>query len=172
VAIADRFVKLLSQIEPTGSELEKLATHRSSVASARGRALKTNRVEPIGSHSRGTAVRAASDLDLLLVLSVKERTWGDREKPSSTVMSRVRAELRATFGSTDIGRDGQAIVVSFADGRRPVEVVPAFYVGPGHENYPVFEIPDSMEIPAAQEGTRTTPTLEFKIQNDVACVDS
>jgi len=36
VAIADRFVKRLSQIEPTGSELEKLATHRSSVASARG----------------------------------------------------------------------------------------------------------------------------------------
>ena len=57
-------------------------------------------------------------------------------------MQNVRDAIRSRFPDTDVGRDGQAVVVRFADGEDPVDVVPGVYGGPGPNNYPKFFIPD------------------------------
>lgn len=130
-----------------------MKTYRSHCVSVTKRLKKsfiTNRVVPIGSQSRETSVRGVSDVDLMLVLNIREVRWGDEWKLSSTVLNNVRDQLQDRYTSTEIGRDGQAIVVDFADGQYPVDVVPAVYVGSapvnliGNEikNYPVFKIPD------------------------------
>jgi hypothetical protein len=86
----------------------------------------------------------------MLVLNIGEVRWGDGWKLSSTVLNNVRDQLQDRYTSTEIGRDGQAIVVDFADGQYSVDVVPAVYVGStpvsfiGNvvRNYPVYKIPD------------------------------
>jgi len=117
-------------------------THRAAVAQRLRDSLRTNRIEPIGSFTRGAAIRQGSDLDLLCVLSRDEVYWGNSLKASTTVLSKVRSELQGRFAFSDIGRDGQAVVVSFSDGRS-IDVVPAYYHGQGGPwNYPIFGIPD------------------------------
>lgn len=96
----------------------------------------------MGSHSRGTAVRAQSDLDLLIVFRKSEAMWGSDLVRSTTLVDAVRNDLRERYGSTEIRRDGQAIVVGFGAGSRPVDVVPAVYWGPGPNNWPLYQIPD------------------------------
>src|SRR6266550_314352 len=73
---------------------------------------------------------------------------GRNDKKSSTVLTKVRDALAARFSSTAIRNDRNAVVLRFAGGNRPVDVVPAFYVGPFRDegsqfrNYPLFVIPD------------------------------
>ena len=77
----------------------------------------------------------------MLKLRAGERRWGDYRKSSSTVLNKVRLQLQGRFTSTAIGRDRQAVVISFAGGHR-VDVVPAFYGGQGPHGYPIYQIPD------------------------------
>ncbi len=102
----------------------------------------------------------------MLVLKVSEIRWGGSLKSSSTVLSEVRNQLRGRFYRTEVGRDGQAVVVDFADGggEHPVDVVPAFFVKV--EKFPVFCIPDG-------EGRwiETSPQAHGKYiaQGDASC---
>jgi|APLak6261679142_1056127.scaffolds.fasta_scaffold00017_10 predicted nucleotidyltransferase len=142
MAVSDRFKTLLDRIEPSPTTQQLVESHRASVASHLKSAFAANQVKLIGSHARGTAISNVSDVDLLLVLSRSEVTWGGARSSSQSVLGNVRRELQARFRNTDIGRDGQAVVVDFGDGRHPVDVVPGVYLGPGQDNYPVYEIPD------------------------------
>lgn len=142
MAVSDRFKTLLDRIEPSPTTQQLVESHRSSVASHLKNAFEANQVKLIGSHARGTAVGNVSDIDLLLVLSRSDVTRGGVRSSSQSVLGSVRRELQARFRNTDIGRDGQAVVVDFGDGRHPVDVVPGVYLGPGYNNYPVYEIPD------------------------------
>lgn len=141
-AISDRFGVLLARITPDASDAKTFAQHQASIESRLKSAMRTHSVVRIGSYTRGSAIRWSSDIDLLLVLKRDEVRWGNEYKRSGTVLDTVRAQLQDRYTRTDIGRDGQAVVISFNDGQHPVDVVPGFYWEPGENNYPVFYIPD------------------------------
>lgn len=146
--ISDRFSILIERIAPTPAELSSYSTHLRTISSAVESVLDINRTERIGSFSRGTAVRGVSDLDLMVILSSNERKWGRGTTTSTTTLKKVKDALSGRFVSTTIRNSGNAVVLSFASGHRPVDVVPAFYAGPYHgpaeqfKNYPTFRIPD------------------------------
>jgi len=86
----------------------------------------------------------------MLILNVQEVRWGDGWMSSDTVLKNVREHLQGRYTTTEIERDGEAIVVNFADGSYPVDIVPAVYAhsepvsfnGAEIKKYPVFKIPD------------------------------
>lgn len=122
--------------------VQRFARHRGQVEGRLNGCFRLSAIKRIGSFSRGTAIRGSADLDLLAVIRKEEVTWGGRIVSSQTVMSNVRDRLKERFPHSDIGRDGQAVVVDFAQGKETVDVVPAYYQGPGLGNYPIYRIPD------------------------------
>lgn len=143
MTIASCFNSLLSSIEPRDSDLRIYESHRNSVTRRLETVFRTNRVELIGSHCRGSAIRGTSDIDLMLILSVSEVRWGETWRTSGTVLNNVRGQLQDRYYSTNVGRDGQAVVARFADNKHPVDVVPAVYLrNGGVKNYPIYAIPD------------------------------
>jgi predicted nucleotidyltransferase len=149
MAISDRFSTLIERIAPSPAEVSAYATHLRTIGSAVESALSINKTERIGSFTRGTAVRSISDLDLMVVLSSNERKWGRGMTTSTTTLNKVKEALVARFTTTSIRNSGSAVVLLFAGGRRPVDVVPAFYAGPykgrftQYQNYPTYTIPDA-----------------------------
>jgi hypothetical protein len=81
----------------------------------------------VGSYGRNTAIQGFSDLDMVFELpsSLYERYNSYAGNGQSALLQEVRASMRRTYPSTDIGADGQVIVVSFMD-RIRFEVVPVF----------------------------------------------
>lgn len=142
MTVSARFATLLGWATPSSAEARGYETHKASVSSTLKSNLDMVTVDLIGSYARGSAVGGHSDIDLLAVLRTSEVKWGGSWKSSDAVMQTVRKALLARFPDTDVGRDGQAVVVHFADGDDPVDVVPAVYIGPGPTNYPKYVIPD------------------------------
>lgn len=143
MAIANCFSSLLTKIEPRDKDIQLYERHKGSVTRRLETVFNTNRVEQIGSYSRGSAIRDTSDIDLMLILSVSEVRWGEGWKTSTTILNQVRSQLQDRYFSTEVGRDGQAVVVRFADNKHPVDVVPAVYTrNGGVKNYPIYAIPD------------------------------
>jgi len=138
---SSRFNLLLTQIVLTARERGVFEKHRKSVKSRLTRVFPAYHVETIGSYSRGSSVRAGSDIDLMLKLRAGERRWGDYRKSSVTVLNKVRLQLQGRFTTTPVVRDKQAVVIQFSGGHR-VDVVPAFYVGIGEHKNPLYAIPD------------------------------
>lgn len=94
----------------------------------------------VGSYGRDTAIRGFSDLDMLFELPNSvywqyERYEGNGQ---SALLQAVRQSLLRTYSRTDIGADGQVVVVSF-DGGMKFEVVPCFMNKDEHS----FTYPDS-----------------------------
>lgn len=141
-AVAARFAQLLDRIAPDSIEERIFSDHESSIQTRLKSVFRTNRVERIGSYTRGSAIKGVSDVDLLLVLTRDEVRWGDKYKSSDTVLKNIRDQLQDRYTKTEVGRDGQAVVISFGDGKHPVDVVPGFYWEAGPNGYPVFYIPD------------------------------
>jgi len=129
-------------LRPEDALAQRFARHRDQVEGRLNAKFQLSGIKRIGSFSRGTAIRSSSDLDLLAVIRREDVTRGGKVVSSQTVMLNVRDGLKERFPSSDIGRDGQAVVVDFAQGRETVDVVPAYYQGPGLGNYPVYRIPD------------------------------
>jgi predicted nucleotidyltransferase len=142
MTVSARFATLINWATPSSSEIRSFETHKASVASTLKSNLEVVAVDLMGSYARGSAVGGHSDIDLLAVLRTSEVKWGSSWKRSDAVMQTVRKALLARFPDTDAGRDGQAVVVQFAAGEDPVDVVPAFYIGAGPGNYPKYAIPD------------------------------
>src|SRR5258705_109434 len=123
MSISDRFSKLIERIAPSPTEVSDYSTHLRTINNAVEAALFINKTERIGSFTRGTAVRGVSDLDLMVVLSSNERKWGRGTTTSTTTLNKVKDALADRFTSTSIRNSGNAVVLSFAGGRRPVDVV-------------------------------------------------
>lgn len=85
-----------------------------------------------GSFGRGTPTGATSDVDMLMVLpdSIFSQYHGYAGNGPSALLQRVRNAIRQTYPSTDIGADGQVVMVRFASGA-PFEVLPAFTAANG-----------------------------------------
>lgn len=143
--ISIAFKELLGAVQLTAPDTRLFESYRASIRAtlAQGSGFALNRVEPIGSYSRGTAVRGTSDVDVLALIASSSVSTGGWLQTSTTVLSKFRATLAARFWQTDVARDGQAIVVDFGDGSHPVDVVPAIWKSQtGFNNYPVYLIPN------------------------------
>jgi len=81
----------------------------------------------VGSYGRNTAIHGTSDVDMIFQLpySVYRQYDGHRGNGQSALLQAVRTSVRKTYPATDIGADGQVIVVSFGD-TITFELVPAF----------------------------------------------
>lgn len=140
-AVQRRFQTLIDWITPGVNEQSIFAKHRATVTARLNRVFVAHQVRPIGSYTRKTAIARDSDLDLMLVLKTAEVKWGDGWKSSTTVLNEVRERLQQRYQTTGIVRDEQAIVIDFADGQNPVEVVPALFTGI-ENGAPVYSIPN------------------------------
>lgn len=82
----------------------------------------------VGSYGRNTAIKGFSDLDMLFELpaALYPRYNKHVGNGQSALLQAVRSSMRKTYPSSDIGADGQVVVVKFTDGIG-FEVVPAFY---------------------------------------------
>ena len=91
----------------------------------------------VGSYGRNTAVRGFSDLDMIFELP--SSLYGQYDKYTgngqSALLQAVRTSMQKTYPTTDIGGDGQVVVVSFQDGLR-FEVVPVFVNTAGTYTFP------------------------------------
>lgn len=96
----------------------------------------------IGSHSRGSANAEFSDVDYLAVLPRDEARWGTGTKSSTTFLNNVKLDLRERFKSSEIGKDGQAIVIQFSRGEPPIDIVPAIFEGINQFQRPSYLIAD------------------------------
>jgi predicted nucleotidyltransferase len=146
VSIRSRFSKLIDAIQTTDAQVAALDTHATTIADRLRDSFDVKRILVIGSMSseRDSAIRHTSDVDLLVVLRRSETRRGGRRVSSTSVMNRIRHDLEDRYPDTDIGRDGQAVVVKFSDGS--VDVVPGIYLDQEAEydetSYPRYLIPD------------------------------
>ena len=139
------FENVLGRIQLTSTDRSLFESHRASIRNnlASASSFELNRLEAIGSFSRGTAVTGMSDADLMAIVGRASVSSGDALQTSTTVLSKFRTSLSTRFWNTDVVRDGQAIVVDFGDGSHPVDVVPALWRSQhGFNNYPVYVVPD------------------------------
>ena len=81
----------------------------------------------IGSYGRGTAVSRTSDVDMLMRLPYEyyEKYNGHSGNGQSALLQEVRQSIKRTYAHTNIGGDGQVVVVPFDDAIT-FEVLPAF----------------------------------------------
>lgn len=142
LAVSGRFAKLLQSIEPSSAEVARSQGHITSIRACLRKQFKISSSLWMGSHSKGTAIRAHSDLDLLVNLRREELRRGDGYVRSDTVLDWVRQSLNSRYPTTAVGRDQMAVVVNFGGGRYGVDVVPSMYWGHSADNYPLFAIPD------------------------------
>ena len=91
----------------------------------------------VGSYGRKTAIHGTSDVDMIFRLpySVYQQYDSHRGNGQSALLQAVRASVKKTYSATDIGADGQVIVVSFGDAIR-FDLVPAFANSDGSYTYP------------------------------------
>lgn len=141
--VSERFLVLSAAIQPTPAGIAKAQSHISTIKSRLKTSFGVNRLVPIGSVSRNTSIRGWSDVDLLAVFSRSDARWGKDYVNSDTFVKRIRQDLEDRFHATTIRKDSQAIVLHFAKGEEPVDVVPAYF----HEfrsggTAPIYKIPD------------------------------
>lgn len=81
----------------------------------------------LGSYGRNTAIKGLSDLDMLFRLpnSAYHRFNNYVGNGQSALLQEVKRSLQKTYSNTDVGGDGQVVIVSFTDGMI-FEILPAF----------------------------------------------
>jgi len=90
-----------------------------------------------GSYGRGTATGLTSDVDMVcwLPYSYYTKYSGYLTNGQSAMLQDVRAAIKKTYSVTDVGADGQVVVVPFTDGIT-FEVLPAFENKDGSFTFP------------------------------------
>jgi hypothetical protein len=117
-----------------------------------------------GSYGRNTAIGRTSDVDMIFWLPYSDylRFSKHTGNGQSAMLQEVRTAIKKTYSITDVGADGQVVVVPFTDGIT-FEVVPAFENNDG-----------SFTFPDANEGgkwrtTNPRPEIEEMGKVDTAC---
>jgi len=118
----------------------------------------------VGSYGRNTAIDGFSDLDMIFQLPYSEYVKYNNYSGNgqSALLQAVRNSLRNTYPSTDIGADGQVVVINFTDGIK-FEVVPAFIT----EN-DSFTYPDSNNS-GSWRGTNPKPEIKAIRERNIEC---
>ncbi len=91
----------------------------------------------VGSYGRNTAIAGFSDLDMVFELPADLYYRYDKHSGNgqSALLQAVRASMQRTYSNSNIGGDGQVVVVSFTDGIT-FEVVPVFSNNSGTFTFP------------------------------------
>lgn len=137
----EHFASLSDALQPTVAGINGAYGHVASIEARLNSRFELRKTLLIGSTSRNTSIRSYSDVDLLALLSRAEAHHGGRLVNSNTFLGRVRNDLDSRYQATKVRRDSQAVVLHFAQGESPVDVVPAIF----HEfrnKSPVYWIPD------------------------------
>lgn len=119
--------RLVSRLQPREAEVAAAYQHLATIRARLNNSFHVAAVVRIGSHSRGTAIRTHSDVDILAVLRRKEARWGHRDVSPDTFMRRISEDLRNRYTATSIRRDGQAVVLQFSGGEHAVDLVPGIF---------------------------------------------
>lgn len=144
MSMAPYFQVLSDALQPKQAGQEGAYRHIATIRSRLASNFTLSKALLIGSASRDTSIRHHSDVDLLAVFARDEARHGGRYVNSDTFLRRVRDDLNARFHATKVRRDNQAIVLHFAQGEDPVDVVPAvFHEFRGTAKSPIYIIPDS-----------------------------
>lgn len=93
----------------------------------------------VGSYGRDTAIGSTSDFDMAFWLpySVYQQYNKHQGNGQSALLQAVRSSIQETYSTTDLGADGQVLVVNFDDGMT-FEILPCF-----ENNDNSFTHPDS-----------------------------
>lgn len=161
---SEKFEKLVKNTRTTNHELV-VARHQSITKRLnldfRSLDSSTRYSRYVGSYGRGTAIKGFSDVDMLIELPYEMyvRYNNHAGNGQSSLLQEVRNSIKKTYSNTDVGGDGQVIVVNFSDGMK-FEVIPAF-INKGGESY---TYPDSNN-----GGTWkvTYPILEIRAINEL-----
>jgi hypothetical protein len=91
----------------------------------------------VGSYGRNTAIQGFSDLDMIFELPSSLYFQYDQHTGNgqSALLQAVRASMQKLYPSSDVGADGQVVVVSFTDNIR-FEVCPVFVNKAGTYTFP------------------------------------
>ena len=91
----------------------------------------------VGSYGRNTAIHGTSDVDMIFELpwSLYEQYDSYSSNGQSALLQAVRNSVKKTYPSTDIGADGQVIIIPFRDGIT-FELVPGFLNTDNSYTYP------------------------------------
>jgi hypothetical protein len=117
-----------------------------------------------GSYGRGTAISATSDVDMIFRLPDEYyRQYNSyTSNGQSALLSHVRGSLQKTYWQSEVGADGQVVVVAFADGIT-FEVLPAFLNDQNSYTYPNANDGGSWQI------TNPKPEITAIDARDAAC---
>jgi len=151
--ISESFHELIRRIQPVQNELDAGGQHRDAIKARLEKEFEVSSCRPIGSSARGTSIHNFSDTDLLAVFRKTSFTRADTLINSNTALDNVRVALAERYPSSNVGRDGIAVAVSFSDGRN-VDIVPAVFDSFYREKWPVYLIPDN-----AGGWMKTSPTI-------------
>jgi hypothetical protein len=118
----------------------------------------------VGSYGRNTAIDSISDIDMIFQLSyaIYQQYDAHEGNGQSALLQAVRASIKKTYSYTDVGADGQVILVPFTDGIT-FEVVPGF-----------VNTDNSYTFPDATDGgswktTNPRPEIEAIRERNDAC---
>jgi len=132
MGVADYFRSFCSKISIPQTKRSSIATRYENITQRLnkdywGSESKTNHSRYVGSYGRGTAINSFSDLDMIFKLpyGVYERFNSYSGNGQSALLQEVRNAIKKTYSVTDVGADGQVVVVPFNNGII-FEVVPAF----------------------------------------------
>jgi len=139
--IAARFAEYLARIEPRQGVLDAAVKRSAGIHGAILRSMQVARVARVGSFYKGTAIANASDLDFFVVIRREDVRWAGTMVSSATVLGNIRSAILDRYPRSNIGKDGSAVVVEFADGI-PIDVVPAIFASPLQTGHPLYSIPD------------------------------
>ena len=118
----------------------------------------------VGSYGRNTAINGTSDVDMIFRLpySVYQNYNAYKGNGQSALLQAVRTSVKKTYSATDIGADGQVILVSFTDGI-------AFELVPGFVNKDdIYTYPDSNQG-GSWKTTNPKPEIEAIRTRNNAC---
>jgi hypothetical protein len=118
----------------------------------------------LGSYGRGTATGLTSDVDMLFQLpyAVYKQYDAWQTNGQSGLLQAVRAAIKKTYSVTDVGADGQVVVVPFTDGIT-FEVLPAFENTDGSYTFPNANSGGSWKT------TNPRPEIAALDSRDTAC---
>lgn len=149
-SLAGAFDVFLQRQVPTQTERDAAVSHRGAVRSVLEDKLDVVTMFETGSFIHGTGVRSHSDVDVLV--------WLNGLRPSSpdTALAAVKSVLAARFPYTSVRISRPAVVVDFAGGDEPWEVIPGYWARDVGDDE-VYRIP-------APGGTwmETCPTAHLK----------
>lgn len=91
----------------------------------------------VGSYGRNTAIQGLSDLDMVFQLPYEMYVQYTNQEGNgqSVLLQAIRASIRKTYSTTNIGADGQVVEVPFTDGII-FQVVPVFLNKDDSYTYP------------------------------------